>query len=65
MIVQKGFRSNKDLLDDFSEICKKNGLSDSACLNRLIWLYVSNDTMIQQRCNDISIIQSFQVSYGE
>lgn len=65
MLIQKSFRSNKDLIQDFSEICSRNGLSDSACLNRLVWLYVCNDSLIQSRVNDVSIVQQFSDAYGD
>lgn len=64
MLIQKGFRTNKDLSSDFDEICNRNGLSASSCLNRLLFLYVQNDSMIQQRVNDINIVQQFVDIYG-
>lgn len=65
MIIQKNFRTSKALSDDFSEICSRNGLSDSACLNRLLFLYCQNDTLLQSRVSDVTLVQQFHDLYAE
>lgn len=65
MLVQRGFRTSSNLFGDFKEICERNGLSCSAALNRLIWLYVNNDSRIQGRVSDVTIAQQFYDAYGD
>lgn len=62
-VVQKGFRMPSVLSDDFSELCRRFGMSESQCLNRLCFLFVCNDGLLQSRCTDSEIVARFVDSY--